>query len=87
MLAVDDAILDGEVIAADETGRPQFYDLLRRPEGTRLCSLRHSVANRCRPSLFAARRAPEASASDFAAKFTSDNFGGSLGRGKRPCTL
>jgi bifunctional non-homologous end joining protein LigD len=31
MLAVDDAILDGEVIAADETGRPQFYDLLRRP--------------------------------------------------------
>jgi ATP-dependent DNA ligase len=26
---VDDAILDGEVIAADETGRPQFYDLLR----------------------------------------------------------
>src|SRR5690348_7895902 len=29
-LEVDDAILDGEVIAADETGRPQFYDLLRR---------------------------------------------------------
>ena len=29
---VDDAIIDGEVIAADETGRPQFYDLLR---GTR----------------------------------------------------
>jgi bifunctional non-homologous end joining protein LigD len=28
-LAVDDAILDGEVIAADETGRPQFYALLR----------------------------------------------------------
>src|SRR5262249_12873747 len=26
---VGDAILDGEVIAADETGRPQFYDLLR----------------------------------------------------------
>jgi bifunctional non-homologous end joining protein LigD len=31
-LNVDDAIIDGEVIAADETGRPQFYDLLR---GTR----------------------------------------------------
>jgi bifunctional non-homologous end joining protein LigD len=29
-LDADDAILDGEVIAADETGRPQFYDLLRR---------------------------------------------------------
>ena len=32
VLNVDDAILDGEVIAVDETGRPQFYDLLR---GTR----------------------------------------------------
>jgi bifunctional non-homologous end joining protein LigD len=29
-LELDDAILDGEVIAADETGRPQFYVLLRR---------------------------------------------------------
>jgi len=29
LLAVDDAILDGEVIATDKTGRPQFYDLLR----------------------------------------------------------
>src|SRR5215470_4190851 len=29
-LAVADAIIDGEIIAADETGRPQFYDLLRR---------------------------------------------------------
>jgi bifunctional non-homologous end joining protein LigD len=27
-LGVGDAILDSEVIAADETGRPQFYDLL-----------------------------------------------------------
>src|SRR5262249_2662147 len=31
-LNIDDAILDGEVVAPDETGRPQFYDLLR---GTR----------------------------------------------------
>jgi bifunctional non-homologous end joining protein LigD len=29
-LDVRDSILDGEVIAADETGRLQFYDLLRR---------------------------------------------------------
>jgi bifunctional non-homologous end joining protein LigD len=29
-LGVENAIIDGEVIAADETGRPQFYDLLRR---------------------------------------------------------
>ena len=31
-LDVGDAIIDGEVFAPDETGRPQFYDLLR---GTR----------------------------------------------------
>jgi bifunctional non-homologous end joining protein LigD len=29
-LDVSNAVLDGEVIAADETRRPQFYDLLRR---------------------------------------------------------
>src|SRR5215469_9789091 len=28
-LDVRDAILDGEIIATAETGRPQFYDLLR----------------------------------------------------------
>jgi len=27
---VDDAILDSELIATDETSRPQFYDLIRR---------------------------------------------------------
>src|SRR5215471_9902998 len=32
VLEVDDAILDGEIIAADETGRPVFMDLFR---GTR----------------------------------------------------
>ena len=31
VLDVDDAIIDGEVIVADETGRPQFYELLRVP--------------------------------------------------------
>src|SRR5215469_9659499 len=31
-LRVNDAILDGEVICVDETGRPIFIDLLRRKE-------------------------------------------------------
>jgi bifunctional non-homologous end joining protein LigD len=29
VIDVDDAVIDGEVIALDDTGRPQFYDLLR----------------------------------------------------------
>ena len=31
VLDLDGAIIDGEVIVADETGRPQFYELLRVP--------------------------------------------------------
>src|SRR5262245_47699029 len=40
-LDLDDAIIDGEVIAADETGRPQFYDLLR---GTRAPAFTFDIA-------------------------------------------
>jgi len=31
VLDIDEAVIDGEVIAADETDRPQFYELLRVP--------------------------------------------------------
>jgi ATP-dependent DNA ligase len=31
VLDVENAIIDGEVISADESGRPQFYELLRVP--------------------------------------------------------
>ena len=41
-LDIDEAVIDGEVIAADETGRPQFYELLR---GTRTPATSLSISS------------------------------------------
>jgi ATP-dependent DNA ligase len=53
-LELDDAILDGEVIAADETGRPQFYDLLRRACRPSYVAFDLLWQRRCRPTWSAA---------------------------------
>jgi len=58
LLDLDDAILDGEVIADDDSGRPQFSELLRCHASARLCRLRPSVGRWRRPALLAAQRAP-----------------------------
>ena len=86
LLDLDEAILDGEVIAADATGRPQFYELLRRTAGTCLCCLRHSMGRWHRPAGLAAQQAPAASARH-CAKRISDPVRGSVGRGPRTPVL
>jgi hypothetical protein len=82
VLDVNDAILDGEAIVADETGRPQFYDLLRRARAPAYVTFDMLWADRCRPALFAAPRAPAAAASD-AAGGIGDRVRGAVGRGQR----
>jgi bifunctional non-homologous end joining protein LigD len=59
-LELDDAILDGEAIAADETGRPQFYVLLRRTRRPAYVAFDLLWLKRCRPARSAAPRAPAA---------------------------
>src|SRR5215468_152146 len=76
-LDVDDAILDGEVIAADETGRPQFYDLLRRARAPAFVAFDILWLDGIDSTLCAARRAPEAFASDFAGE-VADHLRGAV---------
>jgi bifunctional non-homologous end joining protein LigD len=54
-LNVGDAILDGEVIASDDEGRPQFYDLLRRTRSAAYVAFDLLWLKWHRPSDFAAR--------------------------------
>jgi hypothetical protein len=72
-LDVGDAILDGEVVAADETGRPQFYDLLRERRAPAYVAFDVIWLNGA-----AAHRAPAAPA-EHPAQRRSDHFRGAVG--------
>ena len=77
MLDVDEAVIDGEVIATDETGRPQSA-----PCATKrlLRGLRHPVARGCRSAIFTAQRARRRLAGHSAQGIT-DRLRGAIGRG------
>jgi bifunctional non-homologous end joining protein LigD len=85
LLQIDEVIIDGEVIAADKTGRPQFYDLLRRAEAPAYVAFDLLWVGWCRFAIFAARRAPGAAASDFAGD-VADHLRGTFDTG-RGCEL
>ena len=80
-LDVDEAVIDGEVIAADETGRPQFYDLLRGTSSPCYIAFDLVWLNRCRPAALAALRAPTGPAGH-AAEGIEDSFRGAVSRGQ-----
>ena len=86
VLDVDDAIIDGEVIVADETGRPQFYELLRVPRSACYVAFDILWADRHRLTLFAARRAPP-TAAGHSAEGIADRFRGAIGRGEGARTV
>ena len=64
-IGVDEAILDGEVIVADGTGRPQFYDLLRGSQAPSYVAFGLLWLDGAEPPLFAAQRAPGAAGRAF----------------------
>jgi len=77
-LEVDDAILDGEIIAPDETGRPVFIDLVR---GTRAPAyVAFDILWLNGTDLRSLPRAPAGAADRFAEEI-ADRFRGALRRG------
>ena len=66
LLDVHDAILDGEVIAADETGRPMFCDLLRRARAAAYVAFDIIWLNGHGSTVPTAARAPAAAANGVA---------------------
>jgi hypothetical protein len=71
-LDIDDAILDGEMVAANETGRPVFIDLLGGTRKPLLRRFRSPVALEYRAAVFAAQRAAADSADDPAGEIAED---------------
>jgi ATP-dependent DNA ligase len=76
LLQIDEAIIDGEVVAVDETGRPQFYDLLRRAHEPAYVAFDLLWVD-CRPAIFASQRAPGAAARRVA-RCLGDRFPGAV---------
>ena len=85
MLGVDEAVIDGEVIAVDESDRPKFYELLRVPRSASYVAFDILWLNGT-DARFAARRAPPAAAG-YSAEGVADRFRGALRRGQRAGTV
>ena len=83
---MDDAILDGEVIVADGTGRPVFIDLLRRNRPPGYVVFDILWLKRHRPPASAAQRAP-AQPTEHSSKGITGRFRGAVRRGQGPRAL
>jgi len=85
-LGVDEAILDGEVIVADETGRHAVLRSSPAHAPPDLRRIRPSVVQWHRFAVSAAPRAPAATARDLAARIAV-NLGGGVSRAARARAL